>query len=76
MVGEQPDRLKEGSRSLRDVFLDLELTLPGTPPRKGDKQSYIAFFKSKTFRLPALLTKSFNVCRDYAIDPDEELAEI
>jgi len=46
------------------------------PPRRGDKQSYIAFFKSTIFRLPALLTESFNVCREHAIDPDEELAGI
>lgn len=76
MVGDQPDRLQEGSRSLRDVFLDLEHTPPGRPPRRGDKQSYIAFFKSKIFRLPVLLTDSFNVCREHGIDPDEDLAKI
>lgn len=76
MIGERPDRLQEGSRSLSDVFLDLEHTPPGTPPHRGDKQSYIGFFKSTIFRLPALLTESFHVCREHAIDPDEELAEI
>ncbi|MBY5938105.1 hypothetical protein [Marinobacter nauticus] len=75
-VGEQPDRLKGGSRSLRDVFMDLELTPPGTPPHKGDKQSYIEFFKNKIFRLPVLLTDSFDICREHEIDPDEELAKI
>lgn len=72
MVGDQPSRLQGGSRSLRDVFLDLEHTFP----EEGDKQSYIAFFKQKIFQLPALLTESFNVCREHSIDPDEELAEI
>tara|TARA_R110001583_G_scaffold24480_10_gene89308 strand:+ start:1587 stop:2099 length:513 start_codon:yes stop_codon:yes gene_type:complete len=76
MLGAQPDRLQEGSRSLKDVFQDLELTPPGTPPHRGDKKSYIAFFKSDISRLPAFLTDSFNICRKYAIDPDKELAEI
>jgi len=76
MLGAQPDRLQKGSRSLKDVFQDLELTPPGTPPHRGDKQSYIEFFKRDISRVPAFLTDSFNICRKYAIDPDKELAEI
>lgn len=76
MVGEQPDRLQRGSRSLREVFLDLEHTPPGMPPHRGDKKSYVAFFTSKIFRLPTLMAESFNVCREHAIDPDEELSKI
>lgn len=76
MLGAQPDHLQEGSRSLKDVFQDLELTPPGTPPHRGDKKSYIAFFKSEISELPTFLTESFNICRKYAIDPDEELAEV
>lgn len=76
MLGAQPDRLQEGSRSLKDVFQDLELTPPGTPPHRGDKKSYVAFFKSDISELPTFLTDSFNICREHEIDPDEELAEI
>lgn len=76
MLGAQPDRLQEGSRSLKDVFQDLELTPPGTPPNGGDKKSYVAFFKSVISELPTFLTDSFNICREHAIDPDEEIAEI
>jgi hypothetical protein len=74
MLGAQPDRLQEGSPSLKDVFRDLELTPPGTPPHRGRKNSYIAFFKGEISELPTFLTDSFNICREYALDPDEELA--
>lgn len=75
MLGDQPNRLQKGSRSLKDVFQDLELTPPGTPPHIGDKKSYIAFFKDDRSRIPTLLKDSFNICKEYGIDPEEELAE-
>lgn len=67
-VGENPTWLSE-SRSLREVFENLEHNAPGN----GDKQSYIRHFKSTIYNLPTFLTKALDLCQQMDIDPEKEL---